>query len=144
MGYVPDRINNVTFDQMLSTLGLCLATKGTGFYNKIVGGMNCSTLELKQLELVLYLLNRKDATSSLDCIFNGAEMPGVSYSGAVLPSSNVPYIQTFVNYFTTTFCKDCITSNSTATTPVVDNTPYLLLEDLSFIYLEDSSKIKLE
>ena len=144
MGYVPDRINNVTFDQMLSTLGLCLATKGTGFYNKIVGGMKCSTLELKKLELVLYLLNRKDATSSLDCIFNGAEMPGVSYSGAVLPSSNVPYIQTFVNYFTTTFCKDCITSASTATTPVVDPIPYSLLEDLTFLYLEDLSKIKLE
>lgn len=144
MGYVPDRINNVTFNQMLSTLGLCLATKGTGFYDKIVGGMKCSTLELKKLELVLYLLNRKDATSSLDCIFNGADMPGVSYSGAVTPSSNVPYIQTFVNYFTTTFCKDCITSALIPAAPVVDNTPYLLLEDLTFIYLEDSSKIKLE
>lgn len=144
MGYVPDRINNETFDQMLSTLGQCLDSKGTGFYNKIVGGMKCSTLELKKLELVLYLLNRKDATSSLDCIFNGATMPGVSYTGTILPSGTTPYIQTFVNYFTTTFCKDCITSSSTATTPVVDTTPYLLLEDLSFIYLEDSSKIKLE
>mgnify|MGYP000530401761 CR=1 FL=1 len=35
-------------------------------------------------------------------------------------------------------------STTTTTTPVVDTTPYLLLEDLSFIYLEDSSKIKLE
>jgi hypothetical protein len=129
---------------MLNTLGLCLATKGTGFYNKIVGGMKCSTLELKKLELVLYLLNRKDDTSSLDCVFNGADMPGVSYTGAVTPSSNVSFIKTFLNYFTINFCKYCITSASTATTPVVDNTPYLLLEDLSYIYLEDSSKIKLE
>ena len=144
MGYVPDRINNVTFDQMLSTLGLCLDARGTGFYNKVVGGVKCSTLELKKLELVLYLLNRKDATSSLDCIFNGADMPGVSYSGAVLPSSNVPYIQTFVNYFTLSYCKDCIVSDYTAGAIPVDNTPYLLLEDLTFIYLEDSSKINLE
>lgn len=144
MGYVPNRINNVTFDQMLSTLGQCLDSKGTTLYNKIAGGVKCSTLELKKLELVLYLLNRKDATSSLDCIFNGADMPGVSYSGTILPSGTTPYIQTFVNYFTLSYCKDCITSSSTATTPVVDTTPYLLLEDLSFIYLEDSSKIKLE
>jgi hypothetical protein len=144
MGYVPDRINNVTFDQMLSTLGLCFDAKGTGFYKKIVGGMKCSTLELKKLELVLYLLNRKDASSSLDCIFNGATMPGVSYTGAVTASGTTPYIQTFVNYFTTTFCKDCITSVSTATTAVVDPTPYLLLEDLTFLYLEDLSKTKLE
>jgi len=144
MGYVPDRINNVTFDQMLSTLGLCLDARGTGFYNKIVGAVKCSTLELKKLELVLYLLNRKDATSSLDCIFNGAAMPGVSYTGTVTPSSNVPYIQTFVNYFTLSYCKDCIISDSTAGVVIVDTIPYLLLEDLSFIYLEDSSKIKLE
>ena len=144
MGYVPDRINNVTFDQMLSTLGLCLDSKGTGFYNKIVGGVKCSTLELKKLELVLYLLNRKDATSSLDCIFNGATMPGVSYKGTILPSGTTPYIQTFVNYFTLSYCKDCITSASTATTTPVDSTPYLLLEDLTFLYLEDLSKIKLE
>jgi len=143
MGYVPNRINNVTFDQMLSTLGLCLATKGTGFYNKIAGGMKCSTLELKKLELVLYLLNRKDDTSSLDCIFNGAEMPGVSYTGTILPSSNVPYIQTFINYFTI-YCKDCIVSNSTTVDPTVDPGDYLLLEDLTFIYLEDFSKINLE
>lgn len=144
MGYVPDRINNVTFDQMLSTLGACLDSKGTTLYNKIVGGVKCSTLELKKLELVLYLLNRKDATSSLDCVFNGVDMPGVSYLTKGLPSGTTPYIQTFVNYFTLSYCKDCITSSSTATTPVVDTTPYLLLEDLSFIYLEDSSKIKLE
>ncbi len=144
MGYVPDRINNVTFDQMLSTLGLCLDARGTGFYNKVVGGVKCSTLELKKLELVLYLLNRKDATSSLDCIFNGADMPGVSYTGAVTPSSNVPYIQTFVNYFTLSYCKDCIVSDPTTVDPPVDPGDYLLLEDLSFIYLEDSSKINLE
>lgn len=144
MGYVPDRINNVTFDQMLSTLGVCLDSKGTGFYNKIVGGVKCSTLELKKLELVLYLLNRKDATSSLDCIFNGADMPGVSYSGAVIASSNVPYIQTFVNYFTLSYCKDCIVSDPTTVDPPVDPGDYLLLEDLSFIYLEDLSKINLE
>jgi len=144
MGYVPDRINNVTFDQMLSTLGLCLDTKGTGFYNKIVGGVKCSTLELKKLELVLYLLNRKDATSSLDCIFNGADMPGVSYTGSVTPSGTTPYIQTFVNYFTLSYCKDCIVSDPTTVDPPVDPGDYLLLEDLSFIYLEDSSKINLE
>jgi hypothetical protein len=144
MGYVPDRINNVTFDQMLSTLGLCLDTKGTGFYNKIVGGVKCSTLELKKLELVLYLLNRKDATSSLDCIFNGADMPGVSYTGSVTPSGTTPYIQTFVNYFTLSYCKDCIVSDPTTVDPTVDPGDYLLLEDLSFIYLEDSSKINLE
>jgi hypothetical protein len=129
---------------MLSTLGLCLDARGTGFYNKVVGAVKCSTLELKKLELVLYLLNRKDATSSLDCIFNGAAMPGISYTGSVTPSSNVPYIQTFVNYFTLSYCKDCIVSDSTAGLVVVDTTPYLLLEDLTFIYLEDSSKINLE
>lgn len=144
MGYVPDRINNVTFDQMLSTLGQCLDSKGTGFYNKIVGGVKCSTLELKKLELVLYLLNRKDATSSLDCIFNGADMPGVSYSGTILPSGTTPYIQTFVNYFTLSYCKDCIVSDPTTVDPPVDPGDYLLLEDLSFIYLEDLSKINLE
>lgn len=129
---------------MLSTLGLCLATKGTGFYNKIAGGMKCSTLELKKLELVLYLLNRKDATSSLDCIFNGADMPGVSYTGSVTPSGTTPYIQTFVNYFTLSYCKDCIVSDPITVDPPVDAGNYLLLEDLSFIYLEDLSKIKLE
>lgn len=144
MGYVPDRINNVTFDQMLSTLGQCLDSKGTTLYNKIVGGVKCSTLELKKLELVLYLLNRKDDTSSLDCIFNGAAMPGVSYSGIILPSGTTPYIQTFVNYFTLSYCKDCIVSDPTTVDPPVDAGNYLLLEDLSFIYLEDSSKINLE
>ena len=129
---------------MLSTLGLCLDARGTGFYNKIVGAVKCSTLELKKLELVLYLLNRKDATSSLDCIFNGADMPGVSYTGTILPSSNVPYIQTFVNYFTLSYCKDCIVSDPTTVDPPVDPGDYLLLEDLSFIYLEDLSKINLE
>lgn len=144
MGYVPDRINNVTFDQMLSTLGLCLDARGTGFYNKIVGAVKCSTLELKKLELVLYLLNRKDATSSLDCIFNGADMPGISYTGEVLPSGTTPYIQTFVNYFTLSYCKDCIVSDPTTVDPPVDAGNYLLLEDLSFIYLEDLSKINLQ
>ena len=144
MGYVPDRINNVTFDQMLSTLGLCLDARGTGFYNKIVGAVKCSTLELKKLELVLYLLNRKDATSSLDCIFNGATMPGVSYTGTILPSGTTPYIQTFVNYFTLSYCKDCIVSDPTTVDPPVDPGNYLLLEDLSFIYLEDLSKINLQ
>ena len=129
---------------MLSTLGLCLDARGTDFYNKVVGAVKCSTLELKKLELVLYLLNRKDATSSLDCIFNGADMPGVSYTGAVTPSSNVPYIQTFVNYFTLSYCKDCIVSDPTTVDPPVDPGHYLLLEDLSFIYLEDLSKINLE
>lgn len=129
---------------MLSTLGQCLDSKGTTLYNKIVGGVKCSTLELKKLELVIYLLNRKDATSSLDCVFNGADMPGVSYSGSITPSGTTPYIQTFVNYFTLSYCKDCITTNTTSTTPAVDTAPYLLLEDLSFIYLEDSSKINLE
>lgn len=129
---------------MLSTLGQCLDSKGTGFYNKIVGGVKCSTLELKKLELVLYLLNRKDDTSSLDCIFNGAAMPGVSYSGTILPSGTTPYIQTFVNYFTLSYCKDCIVSDPTTVDPPVDPGDYLLLEDLSFIYLEDSSKINLE
>jgi hypothetical protein len=129
---------------MLSTLGLCLDARGTGFYNKIVGAVKCSTLELKKLELVLYLLNRKDATSSLDCIFNGADMPGVSYTGAVTPSGTTPYIQTFVNYFTLSYCKDCIVSDPTTVDPPVDPGDYLLLEDLSFIYLEDLSKINLE
>ena len=129
---------------MLSTLGQCLDSKGTGFYNKIVGGVKCSTLELKKLELVLYLLNRKDDTSSLDCIFNGAAMPGVSYSGTILPSGTTTYIQTFVNYFTLSYCKDCIVSDPTTVDPPVDPGDYLLLEDLSFIYLEDLSKINLE
>jgi hypothetical protein len=71
-------------------------------------------------------------------------MPGVSYTGSVTPSGTTPYIQTFVNYFTLSYCKDCIVSDPTTVDPPVDPGDYLLLEDLSFIYLEDSSKINLE
>jgi hypothetical protein len=59
---------------MLSTLGLCLDARGTGFYNKIVGAVKCSTLELKKLELVLYLLNRKDDNHALELIDSSARI----------------------------------------------------------------------
>ena len=143
MGYVPSHINNATFDSVVDDLKLCLATKGTLYYNKIVGGVKCSNLELAKLELVIYLLERRDATSSLDCIFSGADMPGVSYSETVEPVNLNKYIQTFVNYFTK-FCKECITSNTTGT-PVTNETGnFLLLEDLSNLLLEDNQKINLE
>lgn len=143
MGYVPSHINNQTFDSIVDDLKACLATKGTLYYNKIVGGVKCSNMELVKLELVIYLLERRDNASSLDCIFSGAAMPGISYSETPVPTGTQTYIQTFVNHFSK-FCKDCITSNPTATPIPGESGDFLLLEDLTPILLENSQKINLE
>lgn len=143
MEYVPVKINNVDFDEMLDTLGACLASKGTIYYNKISGGVKCSNSELLKLDLALYLLTKKGPYGALPCIYSGAAMPGVIYDQVTTPRQTTTYLQTFVDYFYRE-CKTCITSNPTSAGVTPDTGNYLLLEDLTNLLLEDSQKINLE
>lgn len=120
MAIPPDSINGKSPEQIVAELQLCLATKGTAYYKKIVGGMRCSNLDLLKLEMIIHLLSRKDfpyngKTEELgnDCVYNYLDFPGQSPIYANIgtdPLNTNTYLQTFVDY-ASRFCKDCITSD---------------------------------
>lgn len=117
MATPPDSINGKSPEQIVAELQLCLATKGTAYYKKIVGGMRCSNLDLLKLEMIIHLLSRKDfsnggKTKELgnDCVYNYLDFPGQSpiyANGGIDPLNTNTYLQTFVDY-ASRFCKDCI------------------------------------
>jgi hypothetical protein len=81
---IPSLINGKTLTQHLLVLQECLATKGTGYLNKILGGVRCSNLELSKLELIFHLLSQSDTETGrgLECIFTLEEGAGLKYAEA--------------------------------------------------------------
>ena len=120
MATPPNSINGKSPAQIVEDLQLCLATKGTAYYKKIVGGMRCSNLDLLKLEMIIHLLSREDfptgrGTTELgnDCVYNYLDFPGQSpiyINQGTDPLNTNTYLQTFVDY-ASRFCKDCITSD---------------------------------
>jgi hypothetical protein len=138
MAIPPDSINGKSPEQIVAELQLCLATKGTAYYKKIVGGMRCSNLDLLKLEMIIHLLSREDfayngETEELgnDCVYNYLDFPGQSpiYSNeGIDPLNTNTYLQTFVDY-ASRFCKDCIESAAPAVVVPPPATNYVFGED---------------
>lgn len=79
---IPSLINGKTLTQHLLIIQECLATKGTGYLNKILGGVRCSNIELAKLELIFDLLSQSDTETgrALECIFTLEEGAGLKYA----------------------------------------------------------------
>lgn len=79
---IPSLINGKTLTQHLLIIQECLATKGTGYLNKILGGVKCSNIELAKLELIFDLLSQSDIETGrgLECIFTLEEGAGLKYA----------------------------------------------------------------
>jgi len=140
--YVPDSINGITVASWDDTTKTCLATKGTTYYNKIVGAVKCSNIELIKLELIMYLLAQKDETDALDCVYNGLHFPGAVFPSNADPANSNTYLKTFYDYVSR-FCATCIVSvvNSPTPDPIVYR---ITSESGAVITLENGSDITLE
>jgi hypothetical protein len=144
MGYTPTTIYGQSFEDFVSSIELCYATKGTSYYNKIAGAVKCSNIELLKLDLIVYLLNKYDNSSSLDCIFSGQTMAGIIYSGSVTPTDTTTHLEVYAD-FVTRLCKDCIVSDPPAAVTPAATTYYLFGEDgTTEITLESGGHINLQ
>jgi hypothetical protein len=76
---VPLTFNGVDYNTKLAQYQNCLATKGTTFYNKVIGGVNCDYRELTKLKLITELLAQKDKDRALDCIYDRKAVPTATY-----------------------------------------------------------------
>lgn len=76
---VPSQINGMDYNSKLLEFQECLATKGTTFYNKIVGGVKCDYRELTKLKLIIELLAQKNQDRALDCVYDRQTMPTALY-----------------------------------------------------------------
>jgi hypothetical protein len=76
---VPLTFNGVDYNTKLSQYQNCLAQKGTTFYNKVIGGVNCDYRELTKLKLITELLAQKDKDRALDCIYDRKAVPTATY-----------------------------------------------------------------
>jgi hypothetical protein len=90
MAEVPAQLFGRDYNTVIQYFQDCLATKGTAFYNKIVGAVTCDDRELQKLKLIVDLLGRKDEYRSLDCIYDRLQIPTSVYPP--LPSGNLPVI----------------------------------------------------
>jgi len=76
---VPLTLNGVDYNTKLSQYQNCLAEKGTTFYNKVIGGVNCDYRELTKLKLITELLAQKDKDRALDCIYDRKDVVTATY-----------------------------------------------------------------
>lgn len=76
---VPSQVNGEDLNTKLSRYQECLATKGTAFYNKVVGGVKCDYRELSKLKLIIGLLGQKDIDRALGCIYDKSTFPTALY-----------------------------------------------------------------
>jgi hypothetical protein len=76
---VPLTLNGVDYNTKLDQYQNCLAQKGTTFYNKVIGGVNCDYRELTKLKLITELLAQKDKDRALDCIYDRKDVPTATY-----------------------------------------------------------------
>ena len=144
MGLLPETIYGQDFEEFVNSIELCYATKGTSYYNKISGGVQCSNLELLKLDLIVYLLNRYDKDSSLDCIYSGQTMAGIVYPRVVDPTDTTTHLQVYTN-FVNRLCRDCIVSDPPAPVTPAAATYYLYKEDgTTEITLESGGHINLQ
>ena len=79
MAEVPAQINKTDYNTKLVSFQECLATKGTTFYNKVVGGVKCDHRELSKLKLIIELLAQKNEDRALDCVYDRQAMPTAVY-----------------------------------------------------------------
>lgn len=150
MGHKPEKFAGQTFANFIAGLRVCINSKGTTYYNKIIGAVKCSNMELSKLELILYLLENNysyDTETSLDCIFTGESFPGITWGDWTTPEDAITgtetYLQDFLNYAEKQ-CRICMTSNPPVDTTVIDTKNYLVAEAGGYILLEDNStKIEL-
>lgn len=79
MAEVPAQINKSDYNTRLTVFQECLATKGTTFYNKVVGAVKCDHRELSKLKLIIELLGQKNEDRALDCVYDRQIMPTAVY-----------------------------------------------------------------
>lgn len=149
MGYKPETFSKVELSTFLSNLRACLNSKGSTYYNKILGAVKCSNNDLSKLELIIYLTSKFDDNQSIDCIFTGGPFPGMVWDvydeGDELPeASENTYLQEFLD-FAEKFCRNCIVTEDPAPDAPAEADRFVKAEDnTSFIFLEDNTtKIEL-
>lgn len=84
---VPSQTNQVDYNTKLQDYQNCLATKGTTFYNKVIGAVQCDAREIQKLKLIIGLLAQKDIDRALGCIYDGQLFPTALY---LQPPTNLP------------------------------------------------------
>lgn len=89
---VPARVNGVDYNTKLLQFQDCLATKGTTFYNKIIGAVKCDYRELTKLKLIIELLGQKNIDRALDCIYDRSEFPTTLYP-EIPCNITIPFIE---------------------------------------------------
>jgi hypothetical protein len=143
---IPSLINGKTLTQHLLIIQECLATKGTGYLNKILGGVRCSNLELSKLELIFHLLSQSNTTSGrgLECIFTLEEGAGFKYGATTsTPTPATTHLETFIT-FASQFCKDCIVTEDPTPAVPPATTYYLMSESGVELTLENGGHINLQ
>lgn len=138
----------IGFENIVTDLQDCIASKGTIFLNKVKGGVKCSTIELSKLQLIYYLFQKYNSTTgdALECVFNGKSIEGYNFHDSInfTPLNTNTYLKTFLNFIKKS-CRDCIiTSPPDAVVPV---TPVRRVEGedgSTIITMEDNSDILFE
>lgn len=114
----------------------CHATKMNRYYKKLVGGLTCSNIDQIKLTLLMYVLQE---TYKLDMTCFNTKPNG----------SDRTYLELFINFLRME-CADCsnafaaavaedTTVNETEGDGVNDELNYILLEDTTYITLEDET-----
>lgn len=120
----------------------CQATKMFKYYNKLVGGLFCSNAEQIKVSLLVYILEQ---IYKLD----------MTCFDVVPTDSKYSYVRNFINYLNVE-CADCgyrftgLNSSASATdiglaiTDTAADVPEVVVDELNYILLEDATYITLE
>jgi hypothetical protein len=146
MGFTPDFVNGIGFNELVYTYKVCLDSKGTIYYNRIAGGMKYDNSDLLRLELIISLLKYtpfdKSGSVGLDCIYDEVVFPGLEQNNfSDTAPTTAGHLQSFLN-FANIFCKDCITSTPVgAIGPGEDLTSHLFSQTGTEITLQSGAPI---